>query len=45
MNYVVPLRGGLDAGGGGTQGPLDEGGPFDFVGIPDNQRVSVPSYR
>src|SRR5262249_32515809 len=41
---VVLLRVGIDAGCGGSQGPLFEDGSFDFVCIPDNKRVSVHTY-
>lgn len=40
----VLLRVGVDAGCGGIQGPLFEDGTFEFVCIPDNQRVSVHTY-
>lgn len=41
---VVLLRVGVDAGCGGIQGPLFEDGTFEFICIPDNQRVSVHTY-
>lgn len=41
---VVLLRVGVDAGCGGIQGPLFEDGTFQFICIPDKQRVSVHTY-
>jgi hypothetical protein len=41
---VVLLRVGVDAGCGGIQSPLFEDGTFQFVCIPDHQRVSVHTY-
>lgn len=41
---VVLLRVGVDAGCGGIQGPLFKDGTFEFVCIPDNNRVSVHTY-
>lgn len=41
---VVLLRVGIDSGCGGIQGPLFKDGTFDFVCIPDNERVSVHTY-
>ena len=41
---AVLLRVGIDAGCGGIQGPLFEDGSFDFVCIPDSQRVSLHTY-
>jgi len=41
---VVLLRVGIDSGCGGIQGPLFKDGTFDFVCIPDNNRVSVHTY-
>jgi hypothetical protein len=41
---VVLLRVGVDAGCGGIQGPLFEDGTYQFICIPDNQRVSVHTY-
>src|ERR1700693_3682995 len=41
---VVLLRVGVDAGCGGIQGPLFEDGTFQFICIPDNQRVSIHTY-
>lgn len=41
---VVLLRVGIDSGCGGIQGPLFKDESFDFVCIPDNNRVSVHTY-
>jgi hypothetical protein len=41
---VVLLRVGVDAGCGGIQGPLFADGTFEFLCIPDRQRVSVHTY-
>jgi hypothetical protein len=41
---VVLLRVGVDAGAGGIQGPLFEDGTFEFICIPDRNKVSVHTY-
>lgn len=44
MRKAVLLRVGIDSGCGGIQGPLFSDESFEFVCIPDNQRVSAHKY-
>jgi len=38
---VVLVRVGIDSGAGGTQGPLFDGGSFEFVPIPENKERNL----